>query len=276
MNKAVINKVVRIGVSVICRYYLPPSFPIDHEKSSVSKVKIHGPTTRKIQIKTISLILRGLSWLVIGFITLSVLLVVPFAWFTPPTSSVMLQNEFYTKTAGRQQWVALEQMSPYLALAAIAAEDQRFPEHGGFDFIALKQVLAERRQGKPLRGASTISQQTAKNLYLWPQRSLLRKGLEAWFTMLMEIFWSKRRVLEIYLNIVQFTEHTYGVEAASRHFFDKPAQAITREQAALLIAVLPAPNRYRVDAPSDYLIRRQQWILQQMRQLGGLNYLKNL
>jgi monofunctional biosynthetic peptidoglycan transglycosylase len=240
----------------------------------VSRANIRGSTTRKVKI--IALILRWLSWLVIGFIALSLLLVVPFAWITPPTSSFMLQNELRSQMPAQQQWITLEQMSPYLALAAIAAEDQRFPDHGGFDFVALKQVLAERRQGKPLRGASTISQQTAKNLYLWPQRSLLRKGLEAWFTMLMEIFWSKRRILEIYLNIVQFTEHTYGVEAASQRFFAGPAKDVTREQAALLLAVLPAPNRYRVDAPSDYLRRRQQWILQQMRQLGGLNYLKNL
>jgi monofunctional biosynthetic peptidoglycan transglycosylase len=224
----------------------------------------------------LSRILRWLSRLVIGFITFSILLVLPFAWLTPPGSSLMLQNEFYTNTPARHQWIGRDAMSPYLVLAVIAAEDQRFPHHGGFDFKAIKQALADRQRGKPLRGASTISQQTAKNLYLWPQRSLLRKALEAWFTMLMEIFWSKQRIVEIYLNIVQFGDHIYGVEAASQHFFHRSAHSVSREQAALLAAVLPAPARYRVDAPSDHVRRRQRWILQQMRQLGGLNYLAKI
>lgn len=219
---------------------------------------------------------RLFSWLMMGFIGLSLALVVPFAWLTPPGSSFMLQNEFLTNTQAEHEWIAQEQMSPYLAIAAIAAEDQRFPNHGGFDFEELKKVLAERKSGKPLRGASTISQQTAKNLYLWPKRSLLRKGLEAWLTMLMEIFWSKKRILETYLNIAQFGNNTYGVEAASQRFFNKPAKNITREEAALMLAVLPGPAIYHIDKPSDYVLNRQRWILKQIGQLGGLNYLKSI
>jgi monofunctional biosynthetic peptidoglycan transglycosylase len=172
--------------------------------------------------------------------------------------------------------VPLEAISPHQALAVIAAEDQRFPEHSGFDFPAIERAWQDYRQGKSLRGASTISQQVVKNLYLWPGRSLLRKGLEVWFTLLVELSWSKRRILEVYLNIAQFGRDVYGAEAASRYFFQRPASALSREQAALLAAVLPGPVQYRVEAPSDYVRRKRSWILQQMRQLGGLKFLDKL
>lgn len=173
-------------------------------------------------------------------------------------------------------WVAYEAMAPDLALAVVAAEDQKFPHHHGFDMVAIRSALQESAQGRPLRGASTISQQVSKNLFLWPGRNFFRKGLEAWFTLLIELVWPKQRILEVYLNIVELGQLTFGVEAASQRFFGKPASQLNRQEAALLAAVLPNPLLYPVNAPSQYVRKRQAWILEQMRRLGGLTYLEKL
>ena len=193
----------------------------------------------------------------------------------------MLQNgwmrsETNQSPAYRYQWVPYTEISPNLALAVIAAEDQRFADHHGFDLTEIEQALRDYSQGKRLRGASTISQQVAKNLYLWPGRSPFRKGLEAWFTMWIELLWSKRRILEVYLNIAQFGVLDFGASAASQQFYGKSPANLTAEQAALLAAALPGPALYRVDQPSPYMRQRQQWILNQMRQLGGISYLNKL
>ena len=228
--------------------------------------------------------MRWFSRVLLVFSIVSILGVLLFRWAPPPTSSLMIQRYLEGTVAEGQDgaptiryvWTSYDDISPYMALAAVAGEDQKFPLHGGFDFDAIAQALRDRARGKPLRGASTISQQVAKNLYLWPGRSLVRKGLEAWVTMLIEILWSKRRILEIYLNIVELGDYTFGVEAASRRFFHKPAANLNRQEAALLAAVLPNPLYYRVDAPSHYVRGRQAWILRQMRQLGGFRYLEDL
>lgn len=215
------------------------------------------------------------------FILISVGSVLLFRWAQPPASSFMLQQFFRDMVNGRgldiaYDWVSYDAISPHMALAAIAAEDQKFLNHHGFDFDAIKQALETSQRGGRLRGASTISQQVAKNLFLWSGRSFLRKGLEAWFTLWMEILWSKRRILEMYLNIAQFGERVYGAEAASRRFFRKPALDLSRGQAALLAAALPNPVSYRVNAPSSHVGKRRAWILKQMNQLGGIRYLDNL
>ena len=158
----------------------------------------------------------------------------------------------------------------------VAAEDQRFPDHIGFDFVEIQEALEDQDEGKPLRGASTLSQQVAKNLFLWSGRDWIRKGLEAWFTVLLELCWPKQRILEVYLNIAEFGEYTFGVEAASQRFFKKPAAQLSTREAARLAAVLPNPQRYRVDQPSAYVLKRQRWIEQQMRQLGGTVFLERL
>lgn len=158
----------------------------------------------------------------------------------------------------------------------IAAEDQRFPDHYGFDFVEIQQALEDQEEGQALRGASTLTQQTAKNLFLWSGRSWIRKGLEMWFTVLLEVLWPKQRILEVYLNIAEFGQYTFGVESASQRFFNKPAARLTAGEAARLAAVLPNPLRYRVDQPSDYIRKRQRWIERQMRQLGGVAYLDRL
>ena len=223
---------------------------------------------------------RGLWTTAWVFVLASLLLVLVLRWLPPPVSSVMAQNCLRATWSDgvtlHHQWMPYEKISPYAALAVIAGEDQRFPEHYGFDLIEIRQVLNDLEAGGPARGASTLSQQVAKNLFLWPGRNWFRKGLEAWFTVLLELLWSKQRILEVYLNIAEFGEYTFGVEAASRRFFNKAAARLTAREAARLAAVLPNPRRYRVDQPSAYVLKRQRWIERQMRQLGDTAYLDRL
>ena len=198
-----------------------------------------------------------------------------------PFSAVMLERQVGAWLSGNFQyvahsdWVGMDEVSPWMGLAAIAAEDQKFPEHWGFDVSAIEKALAHNeRQENRVRGASTLSQQTAKNLFLWDGRSWLRKGLEAGLTVGIETVWSKKRILTVYLNIAEFGEGTFGVEAASQRYFHKPASQLTASEAALLAAVLPNPIRFRADAPSGYVRSRQAWILRQMRQLGGEGFMQ--
>ncbi|HED2544191.1 monofunctional biosynthetic peptidoglycan transglycosylase [Raoultella planticola] len=198
-----------------------------------------------------------------------------------PFSAVMLERQIGAWLSGdfhyvaHSDWVGMDEISPWMGLAAIAAEDQKFPEHWGFDVSAIEKALAHNeRQENRVRGASTLSQQTAKNLFLWDGRNWLRKGLEAGLTVGIETVWSKKRILTVYLNIAEFGEGTFGVEAASRLYFHKPASKLTASEAALLAAVLPNPIRFRADAPSGYVRSRQAWILRQMRQLGGEGFMQ--
>lgn len=210
---------------------------------------------------------------------ISLVLVLMLRWLPLPASSVIAQHWIKAIWQGetlRYDWTPLQQISPHAALAVIAAEDQRFPDHYGFDWVEIQQALADQEEGQTLRGASTLSQQTAKNLFLWSGRGWVRKGLEAWFTVLLELLWPKQRILEVYLNIAEFGQYTFGIEAASRRFFNKSAAELTTSEAARLAAVLPNPWRYRVDKPSNYVLKRQRWIEQQMRQLGGPAFLDRL
>lgn len=176
----------------------------------------------------------------------------------------------------RQEWIPLDEIAPTAALAVVAAEDQLFDQHFGFDLAAMEQALRDNEAGHKLRGASTLSQQTAKNLFLYPEQSYVRKVLEAGWTILLELILPKQRILEIYLNIAQFGRGIYGVQAASQVFFQKPAAQLTASEAALLAAVLPNPIRLEVDHPSPYVRGRQAWILKQMKQLGGITYLRDI
>lgn len=196
--------------------------------------------------------------------------IIALRWLPAPTSSFMLQS----KSSVDFQWVDWEKISPHMAMAVMAGEDQRFPDHFGLDMVEIEKALAS-ESGAP-RGASTITQQVAKNLFLWSGRSYVRKGMEAGIALLIEVTWSKQRILEMYLNIAQFGDGIYGVEAASWKFFNRPAEALTKNQSALLAAVLPNPVVYRVDKPRRWVKNRQKWILRQMRNLGGVSYLENL
>lgn len=215
------------------------------------------------------------------FLLTSVAAVVGLRWFDPPTSAFILQHRVSGLLSGEarpwayQEWVSWQAISPHARIAVVAAEDQRFPMHSGFDVEAIRTAIKERQTKGRMRGASTISQQVAKNLFLWPGRSWVRKGLEAYFTVLIELFWPKRRTLEVYLNVAQFGEKTFGVGAASTRFFGKPASRLTAREASLLAAVLPNPVRMQVRAPSPYVRERAAWIRQQARQLGP-DYLQAL
>lgn len=216
---------------------------------------------------------RGLAGLLVLGLMLTivpvlVLRVVP-AW----TSSFMVGYQVDRLTDSelpelRHVWVPWDEIAPSAKLAVIAAEDQRFADHFGLDLAAIQRAREHNRRGRTLRGASTISQQVAKNLFLWSGRSWLRKGMEVGYTLLIELFWPKQRVLEVYLNIAEFGEGVYGVEAAAQQYFGRPAAQLTEYQAALLAAVLPSPKRMSVVAPTAYVQSRAQWIQGQMRQLG--------
>lgn len=226
-------------------------------------------------------LLVGLAWGVGVFLALNLVLVLVFRWVPVPVSGLMVQRRVESWSsdkpyASRHRWVPLEEISPNLGAAVIAAEDQNFAEHFGFDWQAIEKAVQHNEKSRRKRGASTVSQQTAKNLFLWNSRSWTRKGLEAWFTLLIEAGWSKKRILEVYLNIVEFGDGVYGAEAAARTYFGKPARRLAPTEAALLAAVLPNPRRFHANAPSEYVRGRQAWILNQMRMLGGASVVKSL
>lgn len=198
-----------------------------------------------------------------------------------PFSAVMVERQLSAWLSGdfgyvaHSDWVSMDDISPWMGLAVIAAEDQKFPEHWGFDVSAIEKALAhnERNENR-IRGASTLSQQTAKNLFLWDGRSWVRKGLEAGLTLGMETVWSKKRILTVYLNVAEFGDGIFGVEAAAQRYFHKPASRLSPSEAALLAAVLPNPLRFKASAPSGYVRSRQAWIMRQMRQLGGESFMR--
>nr|WP_029151681.1 monofunctional biosynthetic peptidoglycan transglycosylase [Methylovulum miyakonense] len=198
-------------------------------------------------------------------------------WLPPPTSGVMLYRHAEDLLghglfhAIDYRWVSGDEIAPAAYLAAVAGEDQQFFRHGGFDINSIQSSLAVYSHGGKLRGASTISQQVAKNLFLSPSKNVIRKGLEVWFTLVLELLWDKERILEVYLNIAEFGDHLFGIEAASQHYFGIPAKKLSRPQAALLAATLPNPFKLKAAKPSGYLIKRQQWILRQMQNLGTLH-----
>jgi monofunctional biosynthetic peptidoglycan transglycosylase len=202
-----------------------------------------------------------------------------FRFLDPPASAFMLRDGLARLAAGKRwiahDWTDYERISPHMRLAVVAAEDQRFPAHDGFDFEAIEKAVAHNKRSARTRGASTISQQVAKNLFLWPERSWMRKGLEVYFTVAIETLWPKRRILEVYLNVAELGDGVYGVGAASRRYFGREPSRLTPYQAATLAAVLPSPKKMRAHAPGPYTQQRARWIQGQMRQLGG-DYLARL
>ena len=232
-----------------------------------------GPRFRRIAV----LLLKG----GLGFLALSLLAVILLRFIAPPFSALMVERRIGSwfaegKYSPTYKWVSLDKIAPVMSAAVIASEDQNFANHYGFDIEAIQRAIGHNGRSNRTKGASTLTQQTAKNLFLWSRRSWLRKGVEAYFTVLLETVWNKRRIVETYLNIVEFGDGIYGVEAAAQHYFRKPAARLNSEEAALLAAVLPNPRRYRVKTPGPYVRDRQQWILQQINQLGGTNLVKTL
>jgi monofunctional biosynthetic peptidoglycan transglycosylase len=216
---------------------------------------------------------RWVLLLVLGGVLFSVLQVLVLRFVDPPFSAFMAERQLSAWVHGdwsgiAYQWRDLGAISPSLSLAVVAAEDQNFPVHNGFDFKAIEKARASNLRGHKVRGASTISQQVAKNLFLWSGRSWVRKGIEAWYTVLIEAFWPKHRILEMYVNIAEFGDGVYGAQAASRTFFRINASQLSPVQSARLAAVLPSPLRYDAGRPGPYVQRRTHGIQRQMRHLG--------
>jgi monofunctional glycosyltransferase len=215
---------------------------------------------------------RGVLRLLGGFFLLLVLTILMLRFVDPPLWSWRIHRAIdppanYPQQS-RHQWVSLERMPPALLLAVVASEDQRFPLHHGIDLEAIHRALQAAERGKPLRGASTLTQQTAKNLFLWSDRAFSRKFLELGLALLLELLWDKHRILEVYLNIVEFGPGVYGAGAASEYWFHRPVERISSVQAARLAAILPNPWRYQAQPPTPYVQERSHWIVQQMQQLG--------
>jgi monofunctional glycosyltransferase len=227
-------------------------------------------------------LLRGLALLIAAWLVFSIGSVALLRWLHPITSAFMLRDRALAFVEGddsyhfAHQWANWEQISPQVKIAVIASEDQKFAEHWGFDLDAMQKAWQHNRYGRKVHGGSTISQQVAKNLYLWPGRSYLRKGLEAYFTVLIELLWPKQRILEVYLNSAEFGNGVFGVQAASQRFFGIPAARLSAAQGALLAAVLPAPKRLKANEPSGFVRLRQAWISRQMVRLGGTSLLHTL
>jgi len=213
-------------------------------------------------------------------VAITFLQVLALRWLEPATTAFMLERRMEALThreanfSLRHQWRYLDEISPWLPMSMIAAEDQKFFDHDGFDVQAIDKAIVSNRRGRHVRGASTISQQVAKNLFLWGGRSYLRKGLEAWYTVLIESLWPKRRIIEIYVNVAEFGDGVYGAEAAARAYFGKSSSRLTLSESARLAAVLPSPRTYSVKAPGAFVQRRAAWIQRQVQQLGGPAYLR--
>ncbi len=218
--------------------------------------------------------LAAVAWCV-----LSVGQVAIFAFVDPPSSAVIQRDRierFWSRSEQQgltHRWVDFEQISEQIPIALIAAEDQQFPFHSGFDLAAIRKAVEHNQQSKSLRGGSTITQQVAKNLFLWQERSYLRKGLETWYAFWIDLIWSKQRIIEVYANIAEFGDGVYGVEAAAQTFYAKPALRLSARESATLAAVLPSPKRYNARNPGPWVRSRANWIQRQVIQLGGPEYL---
>lgn len=226
-------------------------------------------------------LLRRLFKLLLWLVALSALLVLLLRWVPPPFTALMIERKVQSWSSGesidlQRSWRPWSELPDDLKMAVIAAEDQKFAEHWGFDVAAIRAALAHNEQGGSLRGASTLSQQVAKNLFLWSGRSWLRKGVEAWFTALIELLWPKQRILEVYLNSVEWGVGIFGAEAAAQHHFGVGAPYLSARQASLMAAVLPNPREWSAGRPSAHITNRAAWIRQQTRQLGGNHYLRQL
>ncbi|GLT14868.1 monofunctional biosynthetic peptidoglycan transglycosylase [Vibrio algivorus] len=222
------------------------------------------------------------KWIIrilISFFVFSIVITLPLKFINPFVWSWKVQRAWFPPEQYRHyslsDWVNLDNISPYMQLSVIASEDQRFPKHYGIDFVSTQKAIADMISGERFRGASTLTQQTVKNLYLWPGKDIFRKALEAYLSLLVELEWGKSRVLEIYLNIVEFGPGIFGVQAASLHYYGIPASQLSMSQAARLAAVLPNPYKFHVQNPTPYVWQRVDWIETQMNQLG-LGYLKEM
>lgn len=226
-------------------------------------------------------VIRWISRLFLVFVAATMLAVLLLRWINPPTSSYMVQRQIEAwwnenDIALQYQWTDWENISTPIKVAAITSEDQNFANHWGLDISSIRKAINEYERGEDLRGASTITQQVAKNLFLWSDKSYIRKGIEAYFALIIELLWSKERILEVYLNIAEFGDGIYGVQAAAQHYFDTTAASLSKWQSSLMVTALPAPKRYNLANPSQYMLQRRTWVLRYMDFLGNSHYLNQL
>ncbi|NHE56846.1 monofunctional biosynthetic peptidoglycan transglycosylase [Cyclobacterium sp. GBPx2] len=258
-------------------YWCGLKFWISHIRNFANSTWKNKITNSVVFVKKqVKKIFHWVFYFLFGLCLFSILTVIFYAsipvLFTPLMGLRAIEQGFDENRDFRlkKDWVNLDEVSPHLYRAVIAAEDQKFLEHQGFDWEAIEKAFEGNRAGKRIKGGSTISNQTAKNVFLWPQRNWLRKGLEAYFTFLIEFFWSKERIMEVYLNVIEMGDGIYGAEAAAQFYFGKAAADLSRQEAALIAAVLPNPLRWRPDQPTIYIRERQKWILRNMNNLGEL------
>lgn len=231
--------------------------------------------------KFVKKLFKYILFTLVGLLLLSVLLVLSMRWVNPITTALIVERKIDGWRAGQsltiqREWRGWYQISDDLKLAVISSEDQNFPFHHGFDMEAIEKALKHNAESNNIRGASTISQQVAKNIFLWSDRSWVRKGLEVWFTAWIEVLWSKDRILEVYLNSAEWGNGIFGAEAAAQYYFHISARQLNKKQASLMAAVLPNPRMWNPAQPTDYIISRSAWIQKQMGNLGGNAYLKKL
>jgi monofunctional biosynthetic peptidoglycan transglycosylase len=246
-------------------------------KKVQSRRKSGSKTKGFFNIGIVRLVLRVVKLVVIVFVAASLFSVLLFKFVNPPFTWLMIQRGFERKADGKdwkidKQWVDFDQIADPMKRAAVAAEDQSFLENHGFDFRAIERAIQKNAKSKKLIGGSTISQQTAKNVFLYPGRSFVRKGFEAWFTVLIEAFWTKKRIMEVYLNVIEMGDGIYGIEAASQAYFHKPASQLTRRQSAAIAVIFPSPLKWSATKPTRYLRHRQYLIMKNMRRLGPLEF----
>lgn len=217
-------------------------------------------------------ILHFIKKLLLWFFGLSILSVILFRFVPIPLTPLMISRSIETRTWWNHDWVPIEEISPNLQWAVVASEDQNFLNHNGFDLKAIEKAIEHNKKSKRVRGASTISQQVAKNVFLWQGRSWVRKGLEVYFTFLIELFWSKERIMEVYLNSIEMGEGVYGAEAASKYWYGKSAKKLTQREAAGIAAILPNPRKFKARGSSPYIERRKNHIIRQMNNIGRWQY----
>ncbi|MGB4398482.1 MAG: monofunctional biosynthetic peptidoglycan transglycosylase [Daejeonella sp.] len=234
-------------------------------------------STRKSKTSRLRKVTRLIGKLILWFFAITIFWVIALRFINPPVTFLMIQRGVEGKIEGKgwkleKEWIQFEDLSDNLKKATIAGEDVNFLKHWGFDFKAMENAFEKNQSGKRKIGGSTISQQTAKNVFLWPGRSYVRKAFEAYFTALIELLWGKKRILEVYLNVIETGDGIYGAEAASQKYYNKSASSMSKGQAALLVAVLPNPRRWSPARPTAYIYRKQRLILRNMRRLGKLPF----
>ncbi len=221
--------------------------------------------------------LRFIGKAALWFFIITIFLVILFKWVPVPATPLMAIRSLEQRGRGEKivcehDWVPIEKISKNMQRAVIASEDANFMTHSGFDIVAIQKAMKSNAKGKKLRGGSTISQQTAKNVFLWQGRSYIRKGLEAYFTVLIELIWGKERIMEVYLNSIEMGDGVYGVEAAAQHWYRKDADKLTRREAAGIAAILPNPLKFKASGSSSFIERRKSRIIKHMRYVGSLDY----